>query len=256
MPLRVVLADDERPARRFLAGVLETIDDCDVVGEASTGAETLEQIETLSPDLVLLDINMPEMDGLKVARLVRADNPPSLAFVTAYDEFAIEAFELNAIDYLLKPVDRARLVETVERVKIVRRLPPADLGKQLADAGSALQAIGKRPYLDRIPVRRRDEALIIPVRQLVSIVAERELLHLPTLASERFTIAYRLHALEARLDPRRFVRISRGAVVAIDAIQKLNAMPGGAFEVKLVNGDTLAASRQQSRILRDTLLRL
>ncbi len=232
-PLRVVLADDERPARRFLVNLLQSFPDVEVVGEAANGKDALDLIEAERPDLALLDLHMPETGGLDVARLLKSDAKPSIAFVTAHDDFAIEAFELNAVDYLLKPVDRERLAATIDRAR-----------KRGAD------------YLERIPVRRRDETVILPVRHIASIVAEGELLHLTTITNERFIISHRLHALEARLDPRRFVRLSRGTLAALDQIKTVTPMPGGTHQVQLANGQTLQVSRIQSRLLRETLLRL
>jgi DNA-binding LytR/AlgR family response regulator len=107
--LRIVIADDERPARSFLAAMLRTFDDVEIVGEAQNGAEAVEIIEREKPDLALLDLQMPEIDGLGVVRLLRKNMTPLIGFVTAYDEYAVRAFEVNAVDYLLKPVDRARL---------------------------------------------------------------------------------------------------------------------------------------------------
>jgi len=234
--LRVVLADDERPARRFLISLLDTFPDVEVVGEAATGPEAIALIEGTRPDLALLDLQMPGAGGLDVARLIKAGTTPSIAFVTAYDAFAVEAFELNAVDYLLKPVERERLKATLDRARA--------------------RAAGHRSYLERIPVRRRGEVVILPVRQITSVVAEGELLHLTTTANERFTITHRLHALEARLDPRRFVRLGRGTLAAVDQIQKVSPLPGGTHDVLMANGQTLHVSRLQSRALRDTLLRL
>src|SRR5689334_12373998 len=111
--LRVVIADDERPARSFLAAMLRGFDDVTLVGEAENGAEAVEMIERERPDLALLDLQMPEVDGLGVARLLKKNAIPLIAFVTAYDEYAVRAFEINAVDYLLKPVERSRLRETV-----------------------------------------------------------------------------------------------------------------------------------------------
>src|ERR1044071_5762335 len=113
--LRIVVADDERPARAFLSGLLGGFEDVEVVGEATNGAECVELIEQLSPDLALLDLQMPEIDGLGVVRLLRRDKLPLIAFVTAYDEYAVRAFEMNAVDYLLKPVDATRLRRTINR---------------------------------------------------------------------------------------------------------------------------------------------
>jgi len=253
-PLRVVLADDERPARRFLANLLKTFPDVEVVGEASNGREALDLIAETKPSLALLDLQMPELGGLDTARLLKAGAAPMIAFVTAYDEFAVEAFELNAVDYLLKPVERDRLAATIERAR--EREASGDRARGLAAASAAIDAATRRPYLERIPVRRKDDVVLLPVRQIASIVAEGELLHLTTLANERYIIAHPLHALEARLDPRRFVRLGRGSLAAVDHIQRVSAMPGGTYQVTLTNGQTLAVSRLQSRVLRETLLRL
>ena len=254
--LRVVLADDERPARRFLINLLKTFPEVEVVGEAASGTEAIDLIESLKPDLVLLDLNMPEAGGLDVARLVKAGATPSIAFVTAYDEFAVQAFELNAIDYLLKPVERERRATTIDRARTRAEATASERASGLTAASAALDSAARRSYLERIPVRRRDETMILPVRQIASVVAEGELLHLTTVANERFTISHRLHALESRLDPRRFVRLSRGTLAALDQIQKVSPMPGGTYQVQMANGQTLAVSRIQARVLRDTLLRI
>lgn len=253
-PLRVVLADDERPARRFLVNLLKTFPDVEVVGEASNGREALDLIAETKPSLALLDLQMPELGGLDTARLLKAGAAPMVAFVTAYDEFAVQAFELNAVDYLLKPVERERLAATLERAR--ERESAGDRSRGLAAASAAIEQATRKQFLERIPVRKRDDVVLVPVRQIASIVAEGELLHLTTTGNERYTIAHRLHALEARLDPRRFVRLGRGALAAVDHIQRVSAMPGGMYQVTLSNGQSLPVSRLQSRVLRETLLRL
>ena len=254
-PLRVVLADDERPARRFLINLLKSFPDVELIGEATNGKEAIDLIEAERPDLALLDLHMPETGGLDVARLVKAGATPSIAFVTAHDDFAIEAFELNAIDYLLKPVDRDRLATTIERARVRAASGPAERARNLTDASAAFESV-RTDYLERIPVRRKDETVILPVRQISSIVAEGELLHLTTTSSDRFLISHRLHALEARLDPKRFIRLSRGTLASVDQIRKVSPMPGGTYQVQMANGETLQVSRIQSRVLRETLLRL
>jgi two-component system LytT family response regulator len=256
--LRVVIADDERPARSFLAALLATFDDVSVVGEAANGSEAIEAIERERPDLALLDLQMPEVDGLGVVRLVDADRMPLVAFVTAYDEYAVRAFEVNAIDYLLKPVDRARLAETLERARARREVGGAtrDDAERVRSIAAGLASESSLPYLERVPVRDRDGIVLLPVAEIVSVVAEGELLHLATRSGARFTITYRLKDLEARLDSARFVRLSRGALASISAIERISPMPGGTYVVTLVNGQELAASRTQSRVLRDQLLKL
>lgn len=255
-PLRVILADDERPARRFLANLLKTFPDVEVIGEAANGQLALTLIEEARPDLAFLDLQMPELGGLDVARMLKAGAAPILAFVTAFDEFAVQAFELNAVDYLLKPVDRDRLAATLARARTRSRAEQADRARALQSAQVAYDTATRRTYLERIPVRRRDEVVILPVRQIASVVADGELLHLTTTQNDRYTITYRLHALEARLDPRRFVRLGRGTLAAVDSIQRVSPMPGGTYQVTLANGQQLQASRLQSRVLRETLLRL
>jgi two-component system LytT family response regulator len=254
--LRTLIADDERPARRFLASLLAACPDVEIVGEAANGRESVELIERLKPDLALLDLQMPEMGGLDAARLVAAGALPAIVFVTAFDDFAVEAFELNAVDYLLKPVEQERLQAAVDRARSRVRAATAERARTVSAAAATVDAATRRAYLERIPVRRRDEVVLLPVRQIASIVAEGELLHLTTVSNDRYTIAYRLHALEARLDPRRFVRLGRGTLAAVDLIQRFTPMPGGTYEVTLSNGQQLQASRIQSKVLRETLLRL
>ena len=256
--LRIVVADDERPARAFLLSLLRGYDDVEVVGEAANGAECVELIERLAPDLALLDLQMPEVDGLGVVRLVRKDRLPLVAFVTAYDEYAVRAFEMNAVDYLLKPVESVRLRNTINRA--LERLERAELKPGDADrvraAASAYAAHAPATLLRRIPVRKRDDIFLVPVEHLVSIVADGELLNLTTRTGDRFTITYRLKDLEARLDPAQFVRLSRGTLVSVGSIQRVTPMPGGAYIVVLHSGHQHQVSRLRARVLREQLLRL
>jgi len=254
--LRVVIADDERPARSFLAAMLRSFDDVTIVAEAATGKEAVRAIERERPDLALLDLQMPELDGIGVVRMLKKGATPLIAFVTAYDEYAVRAFELNAVDYLLKPVDKARLREALNRAQ--ERIEHAELPDHGARVGAAIQAYetATAPRLERIPVRKRDEIVIVPVSQIASIVADGELLHLTTLRQERHAIAYRLKDLEERLDPNQFVRLGRGTLVNIGAIVKVNVMPGGTHLALLSNGQKLPVSRLQSRVLRERFLKL
>jgi two-component system LytT family response regulator len=255
--IRVVIADDERPARAFLAGLLRNVPDVTIVGEAANGAEAIEVIEQVQPDLALLDLQMPEVDGLSVVRLVKRRYLPLIVFVTAYDEYAVRAFELNAVDYLSKPVSESRLREALSRVR-------DRLSRQGGVHAAAMHVQGAlRAYdrsgcgrLDRIPVRRKDDILLVPVSHIASIVAEGELLHLTTARQEKYTITHRLKDLEARLEPARFIRLGRGALVNIDHITRVTPMPGGLYTVRLHNGQELDVSRIQSRLLRDRLLHL
>jgi two-component system LytT family response regulator len=256
--MRVVLADDERPARSFLAALLRSHSDVTIVGQATNGAEAIQLIEQHRPDVALLDLQMPEVDGLSVVRLLKRRSLPLVIFVTAYDEYAVKAFELNAVDYLTKPVSEARLREALVRAQ--ERLERTDLRERAAtalhEAVTASDHLATAPRLERIPVRRRDNILLLPVSHISSIVAEGELLHITTTRQERHTITYRLKDLEVRLDPAKFIRLSRGTLANIECILRVTPMPGGTYVVKLQNGEELDVSRIQSRLLRGRLLQL
>ena len=165
---------------------------------------------------------------------------------------------MNAVDYLLKPVEKARLREALNRAQ--ERMEHAEIvaeqAARVSDAVDAYEASVKSPYLERIPVRQREEVVLVPVAQVASLVAEGELLHITTIQKTRYTITYRLKDLERRLDPSRSIRLGRGTLTNVDFIVKVVALPGGTQEAMLSNGQKLQVSRIQSRILRQRLLRL
>ena len=258
--LRIVVVDDERPARSFLVALLRSFKDVVVVGAADSGKAALAMIERESPDLALLDLQMPELDGIGVVRMLKLKKKdmPLIAFVTAFDEYAVRAFEVNAVDYLLKPVDKKRLRETLNRAQ--QRIEHAEvLAEQAARVGAAIdeyESAAKSPYLERIPVRHREEVVIVPVNQIASIIAEGEVLRITTVRNERHSITYRLKDLEQRLDPARFVRLGRGTLANLDLITKVNIMPGGTHIAILSTGQKLQISRVQSRGIRERFLKL
>jgi two-component system, LytTR family, response regulator len=257
--LRVVIADDERPARAVVGKLLRSFADVELVGEAENGLATIELIEHTDPDLALIDLQMPGLDGLGVARKFKAVDRPVIVFVTAYDEYAVSAFQVQALDYLLKPVDRKRLADTLARTRErLEQLALADgpiQGASPSEPDSLTNGMGPR-FLDRIPVRQKEDIILLPVSQIASIVANGELLHLTTTRKERYVINHRLKSLEHRLDPHRFIRLDRGSIVSVESISRVTPMPGGAFLVTLANTQQLKVSRAQSRVLRKQLLRL
>jgi two-component system LytT family response regulator len=214
-----------------------------VVGEAASGKEAVALIEKEKP-LALLDWQMPELDGIGVVRMLKRDAMPLIAFVTAYDEYAVRAFEVNAVDYLMKPVDKARLRETLNRAH--ERIEHAEIvveqGARVTAAIDTYEASAKPPYLERIPVRHREEVIIVPVHQIASIVADGELLKITTMRNERHTITYRLKDLDRRLDPARFIRLGRGTLANVELITTVSVMPGGTHVAVLSNGQKLRSA--------------
>lgn len=256
--LRIIIADDERPAREFLKAVLGEFEDAEIVGEAENGADAVEIIKNLKPDLALLDLRMPEISGLEAVRLLRKSQMPLVAFVTAYDEYAVEAFEVNAVDYLLKPVEKSRLRETLNRAH--ERLEQEDWRdvetQNIKKAAEIYHETTKQEFLERIPVKKREEIFLVPVSEIASIVADGELLHITTDKNQKYVINYRLKDLETRLAPERFVRLSRGALANLEMISRVSPMPGGTYLVTLKNGQEIASSRLQSRVLRERIFKL
>jgi len=256
--LRIVIADDERPARSFLKAILQNFEDVEIVGEAENGAEAVDIIKNTKPDLALLDLQMPEANGIDVVKLLGKSQMPLVVFITAYDEYAVRAFEVNAVDYLLKPVEKSRLRETLNRVR--ERLEQTDFqateATNLKAAAAAYEANASVTMLERIPVRQREEILLIPVSEIASITADGELLHITSLQNKKYTINFRLKDIEARLDEKKFVRLSRSSIVNTDTIARIAPMPGGTYLISLKNGQEISSSRFQSRMLRDKLLKI
>ncbi len=256
--LRVIIADDERPAREFLKSILNEFETVELVGEAENGADAVELIKRVKPDLAILDLKMPEIGGLEAVRMLRRTHMPLVAFVTAYDEYAVEAFEVNAVDYLLKPVERARLAATLARA--AERLEQADWRSVEADkvkyAAEQIDETERTAPLERIPVKVRDEIIFVPIAEVAAIVADGELLHITTAANRKYTINHRLKDLEHRLDQRTFVRLSRSAIANLDHIASIAPMPGGTYLVTLKNGHEITSSRLQSKLIRTRLLKL
>lgn len=256
--LRIVIADDERPARMFLKAILENFEDVEVVGEAENGAQAVEMIEKTRPDLALLDLQMPIATGFEVVKVIKKKFMPLIAFVTAYDEYAIQAFEINAVDYLLKPVERTRVRETLNRAH--ERLDQSDFReREAANVRAAMTVydeINTEPLLERIPVKRRESIYLLPVDEVISIVADGELLHITTTKNEQFSMNFRLKDLEARLSPDKFIRLSRGALVNLKMITQINPLPGGTYSVTLKNNQKITVSRLQSRIFRNQYLKM
>ena len=252
--LRVVLADDEPRARQFLEKLLSEHDHVEVVGVAKGGGEALAMVTRTKPDAVFLDIHMPDLSGLEVARHLKGDEAPVVVFVTAYDQHAIEAFELAALDYVLKPIRRDRLEETVERVT-----REAQLGaKRSGNAAAVREALGSEPLkeaaqspLHRLPVRHRREVRLLDLEQ-VPIVFSRDRLVLARSEGKEYLVDYTLQELEQRLPEGQFVRVHRGALVNMHSIESYGA-EDGVLVLRLKDGTRVEASERRAAEVRRKL---
>ncbi len=239
--LRVLLVDDERPARQRLRRLLDAQGGVEIVGEAADGLAAVEAIGELEPDLVFLDVQMPGLDGFGVIAAL-SDPLPAIVFVTAFDEYAVQAFEVHALDYLLKPVAPERLAQVFERV---RRPGIAGTTQSLASRlDRLLEALDRRPrYLERILVTKGERASFLRFDRVTYAEASRNYvkLHEPT---ETHTIRGTLGALLNRLDPARWVRVNRSTVVRIDAIAQVEPWFHGEYHLTLAGGAKIIWSRR------------
>lgn len=250
-PLRVLLVDDEALARQRLEDLLKTQENVEIVGTADNGEAAVESIRTLRPDLVFLDIQMPGKTGLDVIRTIGPQDMPATVFVTAYDQYALKAFDLAAIDYLVKPFDDERFEQAFARARRLVELEEVDrLSEQLravlyggGTAGAAPVA-GKAEYLERIAVETRGQVRVVPVEDIEYITASGPYAELHV-GGRAHVIRERMQMLEERLDPAKFFRIHRSAIVRLDQIETLLRDPGGDYGVKLRGGVQLSVSRNR-----------
>lgn len=244
-----LIVDDEPLARRKLRRLLRAAVDFEVVAEAANGAEAIEAMTALRPDVVFLDVQMPQIDGLDVIRAVPEAELPLVVFVTAYSRHAVKAFELQALDYLVKPFDKRRFAGTLQRVR--ERLAAADpqVAKRLL---AALESMRSAPvYLDRVLVRDSGSATLVPVGRIDWIEAYGNYVKLHT-GDTTHLLRESMKALERQLDPTGFSRIHRSTIVNLDRVQQLNALFHGDYQVVLTDGTELRLSRSYRDRLRSS----
>ncbi|MCL4846998.1 MAG: LytTR family DNA-binding domain-containing protein [Acidobacteria bacterium] len=232
--MRALIVDDEQPARLRLRQLLGELG-VEVVGEAEDGPQAIERIAAAAPDVVLLDIQMPGCSGLDVAASLPEPRPP-LVFCTAFDRHAVDAFELNAVDYVLKPVSRARLEQAIARVRV------ADAGATSA-ALTRLSAIA-REYPTRFLGRRGQRFHVVPQQDVLYFALDGGLTRVHVRAGH-YWMEPSLSDLEARVDPARFYRVSRNAIVNLDAVAEVVPQEGGPAEAVLSDGTRLPVSRRR-----------
>lgn len=263
--LRTIIVDDEALARRGLKHRLAEIDDVEIVGEARNGREALKFIDDLSPDLVFLDIQMPGMDGFDVLRSLPQDDMPTIVFVTAYDNYAIQAFEANALDYLLKPIEDKRLAEALDRVRNIQDQKKAVKHKQsllqlvsriTGESVSSMAELSARG-VDRLKKKDPPKLAIkdggsttwVPQAEIDWIDAAGDYMCVHA-GGETHILRMTMKKLEEQLDPQILQRIHRSTIVNIDQVREMQAHINGEYFLTLKNGHTLKLSRSYKHKLK------
>ena len=241
MKMKALIVDDEREARKRLARLLEAhADSLEVIGEAPDGIAAVEAIQNLSPDLVFLDIEMPGLDGFEVLDSLPRESWPIVIFVTAYGHYAIRAFEVHALDYLMKPVTRERLTECLERLAKMR---PAAQRERVANARNDVQK------LHRLMARSGAKLIVVNVDDVVAFESEDRLVFART-AQGRFVLGITMKELEERLDSEIFCRVHKQAIVRLSHAKEVHPMPGGQYLLKMADGTEVPIGRNYARDFR------
>jgi two-component system, LytTR family, response regulator len=254
-PLRVLIADDELLARQRIEDLLRGEPDVEVVATAGSGPEAVRLIRELGPDLVFLDVQMPGKTGLEVVREIGVELMPATIFATAWDHHAIEAFDLAAIDYLVKPFEDERFEQAFRRARRTIELEEVDRLKDrllAALQGGEPAAVPRgtesppanEPYLERMAVETRGKVRVVPVAEIDYIVASGPYAELHV-GDRRHLIRESMQSLEERLDPDKFLRIHRSIIVRIELVDVLLRGAGGDYEVQLKDGRKLRVSRSR-----------
>ena len=243
----VFIAEDEPLAREVLRDAIYAHPGLRLVGEAGDGASALAQINRIRPDVVFMDIQMPEMTGLDVLR--RLECTPAIVFTTAYDQYAVTAFELNAVDYLLKPFTRARFDAAVARLLDSPAPPREIVDHALAQAaqGASGQASGR---LERILVRDRGRIFPLSLNEIAYLKADAKYTAIAA-RGQTFLVRIGISELEAQLDPARFIRVHRSALVNLDFVDSMKADEQSQLVIQMRDGTMLTASREASKVLRE-----
>lgn len=223
MKLKALLVDDEYPARQELRYVLSRIEDIEVVGEATSASEAMQLLQNLDYSVVFLDIQMPGISGLALSNILgKLANPPGVVFVTAYDEYAVKAFEVNAVDYILKPVEESRVRKAVERVKAIA-------GKS-AKTGSPAEPGEEQNKYSRLPVELSGRTFLVDIANIVYIYSENENVY-GRIGRDSYLTRLTMSAMEQRLSGQEFFRVHRGYIVNMNKIKEIVPYFNGAYSL-------------------------
>jgi two-component system LytT family response regulator len=252
---RVVIIDDEPLAREHIVDRLRHEENVEIAGMADNGDDAVELIRRVRPDLVFLDVQMPGRTGVEVVETLLPDGMPATIFTTAFDQYALKAFELAAVDYLVKPFDDERFSEAFRRARKAVELQEVEAMTRrllsLLDQPPQPQA-AKKQWLQRIPVEQRGQMRVVPVDRIDYITASGPYAELH--AGERtFTVRERMQDLEERLDPEVFMRVHRSVIVRLDRVDVLLRGSGGDYAVRLKDGTQLSVSRAKREALEERL---
>ena len=246
--IRTLIVDDEPLARAGIAKLLGAEPDVAVIGESRDGADALEKIRTLRPDLVFLDVQMPELTGFEVLASLQPGELPAIVFVTAFDQYALDAFDANAVDYLLKPFDRDRFARALSRAR--RFLSPDALTMFRSKIASVLATVATPPSRpearsgdSRLMIRTRGRITFVGIGDIDWIESSRNYVRIRTKGAWQ-TVREPLAAFATRLDSAQFVRVSRSCLVNLDRVRELRRQPNGQHVILLVDGSRLIASRR------------
>lgn len=241
MKIRTLVVDDELLAREKLAGLLTADPEIEIIGECGDGLQAAAAIQSLRPDLVLLDVQMPELDGFGVLETVGDRQLPVVIFVTAYDQYALRAFEAHALDYLLKPFDRERLRKALERARRqIERERAGEINQQLVALLSDLKA--RQQSLERLVIKAGGRVFFLRVEEIDWIEAAANYVKLHA-GREAHLLRETMSGLEAKLDPEKFIRIHRSVIVNVERIKELQPLFHGEYAVTLLDGTQLTLSR-------------
>ncbi|MDQ3755304.1 MAG: LytTR family DNA-binding domain-containing protein [Acidobacteriota bacterium] len=239
--MRMLIVDDEPLAREKIRDLVKLDPELEIAGECTNGLEALAAIQELRPDLLLLDVQMPEVGGFAVLEALKDEVMPLVIFVTAYDQYAVRAFEFHALDYLLKPFDRERFEAAIGRAKAhVRREQNGSLDQRILALLEQLKAETK--YIERLVVKAGGRVFFLETKEIDWIEAEGNYVNIHT-PKKSFLLRETISNLEAQLDPKHFVRIHRSSIVRIDRIQELQTWSHGEYRVILYGGTELTLSR-------------
>ena len=248
--ITTIIVDDEPPARRLIRTYLEREPDIEIVAECANGAEAIAAVEEHEPDLLFLDIQMPEISGFDVLMAADLDELPAVIFVTAYEEYALRAFEVHAVDYLLKPVDEERFTEALERARrLVGTRDAADIRRL---AGLLDDVRSRRPVADRLLVKSAGYITFLTTDEIDWIEAAGNYMRVHS-GREVHLMRETMANLETMLDSKRFVRVHRSSIVNLDRIKELRPSLKGEFEILLRSGERLFLSRKYRKVLEERL---